>query len=45
MLIDLDENGYLFVILESNIDVDVLIVGFLVYVDILFDFNVLNVKL
>ncbi len=30
---DLDENGYLFATLESNIDVDVPTVGFLAHVD------------
>ncbi|HCZ7125371.1 TPA: peptidase T [Staphylococcus aureus] len=42
---DLDENGYLFATLESNIDVDVPTVGFLAHVDTSPDFNASNVKL
>ncbi|HCY7251749.1 TPA: peptidase T [Staphylococcus aureus] len=41
---DLDENGYLFATLESNIDVDVPTVGFLAHVDTSPDFNASNVK-
>lgn len=41
----MDEYGYLFVIFESNINYNVFIVGFLVYVDILLDFNVFYVNL
>lgn len=41
---DLDENGYLFATLESNIDADVPTVGFLAHVDTSPDFNASNVK-
>lgn len=41
---DLDENGYLFATLESNIDADVPTVGFLAHVDTTPDFNASNVK-
>ena len=41
---DLDENGYLFATLESNIDADIPTVGFLAHVDTSPDFNASNVK-
>lgn len=41
---DLDDNGYLFATLESNIDYDVPTVGFLAHVDTSPDFNATNVN-
>lgn len=41
---DLDDNGYLFATLESNIAKEVPTVGFLAHVDISPDFNATNVK-
>lgn len=41
---DLDENGYLFATIESNIDHDVPTVGFLAHVDTSPDFNATNVN-
>lgn len=41
---NLDDNGYLFATLESNVSFDVPIVGFLAHVDTSPDFNASNVN-